>query len=67
MTEPRVHMRHVRALKLCARGARAWCARHGVDWAQLRGEGVPVERMRAVGDDYALRAVALAEAEVARG
>lgn len=66
MTEPMVTMRHVRAMGMCAAGARAWCERHGVDWARVRGQGIPVSELRENGDAFALKACELAEEE-ARG
>lgn len=67
MSEPTVTLQHVRQLKLCAAGARAWCQRNGIDWATLRDTGIPVSELRATGDAFALRACALAEQEAAHG
>lgn len=48
-----VHMRHIRAQKLCAGGTKAWFEHHGIDWRRLR-EGIPVEEIEATGDQMAL-------------
>lgn len=62
--EPRVivKMEHVRAARLCSRGARAFFERHGLDWRQFLREGIPASELAATGDALALRVV-----EVARG
>lgn len=57
-----VRMEHVRAAKMCSRGARAFFDRHGLDWNAFIREGIPVEQIEATGD-----AMALQVAEVARG
>jgi hypothetical protein len=49
--------RHLRELGYCNRGARAFFARHGLDWpAFLRG-GIPAEQLERTGDAMALKAV----------
>lgn len=45
--------RHVRELGYCNAGARAWCAQHGIDWAQLLRVGIPIEVVEAAGDAMA--------------
>lgn len=67
MSDVRVRMPHVRAAKLCARGARDWCARHGFDGSALMTEGLSAESLEATGDAFALRVVAIARAEEADG
>lgn len=62
-TEPRVRMQHLRALRYCSRGAREWCARHGLSWYELRHEGLPVSAVEATGDAMAIRAAQLAREE----
>ena len=52
----------------CARGARAWCEQHGIDWWQFVQHGVDADILIATGDAMALRLVAHAEAmEAERG
>lgn len=57
-----VKMEHVRAAKMCSRGARAFFVRHGLDWERFLRDGLPVEQIEATGDAMALQVV-----EVARG
>lgn len=67
MSDVRVTMRHVRAAKLCARGARDWCLRYDFDWLVFLAEGLPAEQVMATGDAIATRVVAMAVQEAARG
>jgi hypothetical protein len=55
-------MEHVRAARMCSRGARAFFERHGLDWQRFLAEGLPAEQIEATGDAMALKVV-----EVARG
>lgn len=70
---PAVTLRHVRAVlrpgrrPLCLPGIDAWCARHGIDPAALAGPGVPGAQVQAIGDRYALKALAVAVEEARRG
>lgn len=64
---PLVRLADARALGYCASGCRAWCARHGLDWAALRGPGLPLAAVAAVGDAMAERVVAAARARAAAG
>jgi hypothetical protein len=57
-----VHMRHIRAARLCGRGTREWFAFHGIDMLRLK-EGVPVEEIEATGDKMALEVAAIARAD----
>lgn len=57
-----VRMEHVRAARMCSRGARAFFIRHNLDWDEFLRGGLPVELIEATGD-----AMALQVAEVARG
>ena len=38
---------------LCARGARRFCARYGIDWVDFVRDGVPASRLLATGDALA--------------
>lgn len=58
-----VHMRHVRAANLCARGGRAWFARHGLSWNDFLRDGIPASEVRSINDPLAERAIAEAERE----
>lgn len=59
----RVHMRHVRAAKLCSGGARRYFMQHGLDWNDFLANGVPVSVLDEIGDPMGQRAVAAAKAE----
>lgn len=48
-----ISMKDVRKMKWCAKGARDFCKRHGIDWEQFRTVGVPAETMLATGDSMA--------------
>lgn len=61
-TQVIVKMEHVRAARMCSRGARAFFARHGLDWQVFLEKGLPAETLVATGDAMALQVV-----EVARG
>ena len=41
----------------CGRGARAWFARHGLDWSAFVRCGLPASVLEATGDALALRVV----------
>ena len=54
--EPRVTLAHTRALGYCAKGMRAFCEQHGLDWEALRTVGIPAETIEATGDAMAIAA-----------
>lgn len=58
-----VRVEHIRQERLCMRGAREWLAHHGIDLRELVETGIPVERVEATGDDFALRVSARARAQ----
>jgi hypothetical protein len=64
-----VTMRDVRATKGCARGARAFAQRHGLDWTDFLENGVDATVLEATGDHMALQLAAHARkrAEAGRG
>lgn len=41
----------------CRRGARAWFARHGLNWSRFRHQGLHESQFLAVGDALALALV----------
>lgn len=68
MTEPRIHMRHARALRgrgkvTCTPGIRAWAAQHGIDLRAFAANGVPGEDALRIGDAFALQLLAIAHQE----
>lgn len=67
MTEPRATMAHVREIKFCAKGGRAFFARYGLDWAAFLRDGIPVSALEATGDGLALRLAQHARKEAANG
>jgi hypothetical protein len=54
----RVTIRDVRAARLCCHGGRDWCAAYGIAWADVLGDGVPVEFLLSLKDPFAERVVA---------
>lgn len=46
------------SLGYCHRGARAWFARHGLDWSGFVQNGLPVETFEAIDDAMAARLAA---------
>ena len=51
-----------RALGYCNAGCRRWFKRHGLDWRDMCLNGMPAEKLSAVGDAQADRVVERAEA-----
>lgn len=45
-----VTVAHVRAANFCARGARQWFARKGLDYNEFLARGLPIGQIEAVGD-----------------
>lgn len=58
-----VHMRHVRAANLCARGCREWFKRYEMSWTDFLTSGCPASILVATGDPLARRAVEIAREE----
>lgn len=68
MTEPRIHMRHARALRgrgkvTCTPGIRAWISLHGIDIRKFAAEGVAGEEALRIGDAFALKLLDIARKE----
>lgn len=61
--DPIVHMGHVRAAGLCARGARHWCDVHGIDHAKLRNGTLTCSELEATGDHMAYTVAGVARSE----
>jgi hypothetical protein len=53
----KVTMADARACKMCARGARAFFRRHGLDWSQFIREGVESDVLVSTGDAMAPKVV----------
>lgn len=62
-----VHMRHVRAAKLCSKGARAWFEQYGLSWNEFLSNGMSADDLEATGDALALRVTAIARKEASHG
>lgn len=71
MSEPRVHMRHVRQLRgrgiTCMPSIRTWCAANSIDLRQLASEGIPGEDLISMGGHFPLAVLEIARKEAARG
>lgn len=48
--EIKVTVADVRAVNFCARGARQWFTRHGLDYSKFVTEGLPISQIEATGD-----------------
>lgn len=61
------HLRSVpafgRGAGFCARGSRAWFARHGLSWKDFVNHGIDHKTLTATGDALALALVAHAHAQ----
>jgi hypothetical protein len=66
MTTTVLH-RHIRELGYCNRGARAWFARHGLDWPAFLASGISAERLAQTGDAMATKAIERARKEGGNG
>lgn len=62
---PRVTLAHLRQLRFCMSGVRAWCERMGFSFDTLRTEGLDAGELEATGDAFALKAAEVARAEYA--
>lgn len=58
-----VTMRHIRAAKMCSRGARDFAREHGIDWEAFLAGKVDSETLKATGDAMAIAAAEIAEAD----
>ena len=52
-----VRMEHVRALKYCARGVRAFFIHHGLDYAAFLQHGIEAEKLAVTGDAMAFAVI----------
>lgn len=67
MTEPVIHIRHMRQAKLCMNGTRAWFAARNWSWQSFITDGRPAEDFIATGDPLAMRPVEAARREAEHG
>lgn len=57
MNDPQVTVDHVRACRLCTRGARAWFKKHGLNYGTFLRAGYPASVLEKTGDGFALTVV----------
>lgn len=50
----KITMRQVREAGLCARGARRFAEKYGLDWQKFLSEGIEAEELIATGDGLAV-------------
>lgn len=62
-----VRMKHIRAARICASGARHWFLQRGWNWTQFLASGRAVEDFEDSGDTFAMRVAEIAREEAARG
>jgi len=65
MTQIMARLEHARAIGYCARGMRRWFEGREHTWQEFVSFGVPVEWLRATGDEMAIRVAEEAEREAA--
>ncbi len=53
--DPIVTLTDMRSLRYCNRGARAFFARHGLDWRVFRHQGLPASVLEATCDAQAIK------------
>ena len=58
-----IYMRHIRANRLCARGARQWFNSVGLDWSHFLDHGISAAQLRETGDALVEGTIAIARAE----
>lgn len=67
MTEPRIHMGHVRRLRgrgvTCTPGIRTWCASKGIDLRAFAKDGIAGEEALRMGDAFSLQLLEIARKE----
>lgn len=62
-----VRISHVRAAKLCTKGARNWFETYGFSWSDFLANGKAVEELEATNDPLAFRVTAIARSGVRDG
>lgn len=65
MSDPLVTITHLRTANLCARGARQWFARHGLDYATFLKHGYPASVIEDTGDALGKKVAAIARRDAA--
>lgn len=67
MSDPTVTMKHIRAARLCAGGARRWFQSHGLNWSDFLTNGIPASILGQWGDPLAERAIDEAKKDMTDG
>jgi hypothetical protein len=67
ISDPMIHVRHIRQAGICMNGARAWFKARGWSWAEFINEGRPACDFIATGDPLAMRPVEAARKEMNNG
>jgi hypothetical protein len=67
VTEVIVTIEHVRAAHLCARGARKWFSRYGLDYSYFLNHGYPVAVIENTGDEFGKIVADVARKDTAGG
>ena len=62
-----VRIQHIRAAKLCTKGARRWFESHGLSWSDFLTNGKSADELDALGDALAFRVTAIAREEASNG
>jgi hypothetical protein len=65
MNDPLVTVAHLRAAKLCSRGARDWCTRNGIDYTTFVTKGIPASAIESKHDGLGNRLARIARDEAA--
>lgn len=63
VTAKKVYRRHLNSLKYCARGSREFFQKHGFDWGDFLRNGIEREKLEALDDAMAVKAINVADAE----
>lgn len=66
-SEPRAYICHLRMNKICHSGARQWWESHGFSWREFVDAGIPISKLEATGDPFAMKVVASAKGDTRRG
>jgi hypothetical protein len=45
-----IRVEHIRKAGYCNKGARVFCTRHGIDWADFVQNGIAFERVQHIND-----------------
>ncbi len=62
-----LHVRHIRAAKICMSGARQWGARYNLDWNEFVKNGIPLRNLDHITDALKDRIVEQARLEKDHG